>query len=111
MHFPDTDGRYKDADSIALLRQVVALVAEAGYAVANVDATILMERPKVGARRDADARAPRRRARRSSRARQRQGDDRRGDRLRRPRRGRRRDGVATLPSADPPAARIRQGLA
>ena len=50
-HFPDTDGSFKDADSIELLRRVAALVAHAGYTVTNVDATILMERPKIGARR------------------------------------------------------------
>ena len=50
-HFPDTDERWKGADSIELLRVTVALVAEAGFAVSNVDATIVMERPKVGARR------------------------------------------------------------
>ena len=50
-HFPDTDERWKGADSIELLRATVALVAEAGFAVSNVDATIVMERPKVGARR------------------------------------------------------------
>ena len=50
-HFPDTDERWKGADSIELLRVTVALVAEAGFAVSNVDATIVMERPKVGGRR------------------------------------------------------------
>ena len=50
-HFPDTDERWRGADSIALLAQVGRMLAEAGFAVVNVDATICMERPKVGARR------------------------------------------------------------
>ncbi len=47
-HFPDTDPRYKGADSIALLREVASLIAVAGCAVANVDLTIVCERPKLG---------------------------------------------------------------
>ena len=50
-HFPDTDARFKGADSIVLLEAVRDLVAEAGYAVENVDATIVMERPKCGPRK------------------------------------------------------------
>ncbi len=50
-HFPDGDGRWKDADSIELLAMVGALLSERGFSVVNVDATIMMERPKVGARR------------------------------------------------------------
>jgi 2-C-methyl-D-erythritol 2,4-cyclodiphosphate synthase len=46
-HFPDTDPRYRDADSIALLRAAVALLREAGFAPAHVDATVVMERPKL----------------------------------------------------------------
>jgi 2-C-methyl-D-erythritol 2,4-cyclodiphosphate synthase len=52
-HFPDTDPRYAGADSLALLRTVVGLVADAGYAIVNVDATVMMERPKVGPHRAA----------------------------------------------------------
>ncbi len=52
MHFPDSDERYRDADSIELLRAAVALVAEAGYAVVNVDATVVMEAPKLGPARE-----------------------------------------------------------
>jgi 2-C-methyl-D-erythritol 2,4-cyclodiphosphate synthase len=44
-HFPDTDPRYAGADSLALLRDVVA---ELGATVVNVDATVMMERPKLG---------------------------------------------------------------
>jgi 2-C-methyl-D-erythritol 2,4-cyclodiphosphate synthase len=52
-HFPDSDPAYADADSMALLRTVVARVAEAGHAVAHVDATVLAERPRLAAHRDA----------------------------------------------------------
>ena len=52
-HFPDTDERWRDADSIALLRHVASLVREEGLRVVNVDATIVLERPKVGAHREA----------------------------------------------------------
>ena len=48
VHFPDSDGAYEDADSIALLRSVVATLAEHGLAVVHVDTTVLMERPKIG---------------------------------------------------------------
>ena len=46
-HFPDSDPRYKGIDSRALLRQVVQLVAEQGYRVANLDATIIAQAPKM----------------------------------------------------------------
>jgi 2-C-methyl-D-erythritol 2,4-cyclodiphosphate synthase len=46
-HFPDNDPRYKDADSRALLGHVAKLVREAGYAVANVDATIIAQAPRM----------------------------------------------------------------
>ena len=52
-HFPDTDERWRGADSIALLREVVRLVAEAGLEPVNVDATVIAERPKLGRHRDA----------------------------------------------------------
>jgi 2-C-methyl-D-erythritol 2,4-cyclodiphosphate synthase len=52
-HFPDTDERYRDADSMLLLRTVVATLAEQGFAVAHVDATVVMERPKLAPYRDA----------------------------------------------------------
>ena len=50
-HFPDTDARWAGADSLDLLRAVVALVGEAGHAVTNVDTTVVMERPKLGPHR------------------------------------------------------------
>jgi 2-C-methyl-D-erythritol 2,4-cyclodiphosphate synthase len=54
--FPDTDAAYKDADSLALLRDVVGRVAGAGFAIEHVDATVIMERPKLAPHR-ADVRA------------------------------------------------------
>jgi len=53
MHFPDTDGAFRDADSIELLREVVASVTAEGLRIVHVDTTILMERPKIGPYRDA----------------------------------------------------------
>ncbi|HEX6620395.1 MAG TPA: 2-C-methyl-D-erythritol 2,4-cyclodiphosphate synthase [Solirubrobacteraceae bacterium] len=52
-HFPDTDERYRDADSMLLLRTVVATLAERGLTVTHVDATVVMERPKLAPYRDA----------------------------------------------------------
>ena len=52
-HFPDSDERYRGADSMVLLRQVVAMLAERGLRVAHVDTTVVMERPKLGERREA----------------------------------------------------------
>lgn len=46
-HFPDTDERWRGADSIELLRHVAALVAGAGWTTTNVDATVILERPKL----------------------------------------------------------------
>ncbi len=51
-HFPDTDERFRDADSIDLLRHVVAMLADAGYGVLHVDATVVIERPKLAPARD-----------------------------------------------------------
>lgn len=47
-HFPDTDPRYKGADSRVLLREAMALVAKAGWKVVNVDATVHAQAPKIG---------------------------------------------------------------
>lgn len=52
MHFPDSDERWRGADSIALLRHVVALLSDSGWAIVNVDTTLVMERPKIGPYRD-----------------------------------------------------------
>ncbi len=46
-HFPDTDPRYRGIDSRELLRQVAALVRQQGYSVANVDATIIAQAPRM----------------------------------------------------------------
>ena len=46
-HFPDTDERFKGADSRILLREVVRMVEEKGYKVGNVDVTIVAQRPKM----------------------------------------------------------------
>lgn len=46
-HFPDTDPRYKGADSRGLLREVKRLLREAGYEVGNVDVTIMAQAPKL----------------------------------------------------------------
>ncbi len=88
-HFPDTDERYRDADSMLLLRTVVATLAERGLAVAHVDATVVMERPKLAPYRDAIRAALADGLGVVTRARQRQGLHRRGHGLRRPRGGRR----------------------
>ena len=47
VHFPDTDPRWKGADSRMLLRHVVGLARERGYAVGNVDATIVAQAPRL----------------------------------------------------------------
>lgn len=46
-HFPDTDPRYKGADSIALLQEVGRVLARAGWAAGNIDATLLCQAPKL----------------------------------------------------------------
>ena len=47
VHFPDSDARFRNADSRVLLRHVVSLVAARGYAVGNVDATVIAQAPKL----------------------------------------------------------------
>lgn len=51
-YFPDTDERYRDADSIELLREARSLIGE-DWNVANVDAVVICERPKIRDHRDA----------------------------------------------------------
>ena len=51
-HFPDTDPRYRGADSIELLLATVTMLRDAGYAVVHVDATVVIERPKLAPVRD-----------------------------------------------------------
>lgn len=45
--FPDNDPAYEGADSLGLLRQVMGVLGENGYAVGNIDATVLAQRPKL----------------------------------------------------------------
>lgn len=52
-HFPDTDERYRDADSLELLRAAVGRLREAGCAVVHIDATVMIERPALSPHRDA----------------------------------------------------------
>jgi 2-C-methyl-D-erythritol 2,4-cyclodiphosphate synthase len=47
MHFPDTDPRWKNGDSLMFLRHAHELVTARGYQIANVDSTIILERPKL----------------------------------------------------------------
>lgn len=47
-HFPDTDPRYKGADSLKLLALVGDKVAEVGYRISNIDVTLIAQKPKVG---------------------------------------------------------------
>ena len=46
-HFPDTDERYKGADSLELLREVCELIEDIGYTLGNADITIIAQRPKL----------------------------------------------------------------
>ena len=51
-HFPDSEERYRDADSLELLEQVVGMLQEHGLKPANVDCTVVIERPKLAPHRD-----------------------------------------------------------
>jgi 2-C-methyl-D-erythritol 2,4-cyclodiphosphate synthase len=51
-HFPDTDPQYRGANSLGLLAQAVGIVREAGYAVENVDAVVVAERPALAPHAD-----------------------------------------------------------
>jgi 2-C-methyl-D-erythritol 2,4-cyclodiphosphate synthase len=51
-HFPDTDPAFKDADSLELLRAVVGRLGRHGFRIVHVDATVMMERPKLSPYRD-----------------------------------------------------------
>ena len=46
-HFPDTDERFRGADSVALLREAAARVRQAGWDIANVDSTVIAEAPRL----------------------------------------------------------------
>ena len=47
LHFPDTDEKYKGADSIKLMESVRELLSDNGYVTGNIDATIIAQRPKL----------------------------------------------------------------
>jgi 2-C-methyl-D-erythritol 2,4-cyclodiphosphate synthase len=47
MHFPDTDPRWRDADSLEFLRHARDLAAGRGYRIAHIDSTVILERPKL----------------------------------------------------------------
>ena len=46
-HFPDTDPKYKGADSLKLLREVYRKISEKGYRVGNIDVTMIAQKPKL----------------------------------------------------------------
>ena len=52
-HFPDTDERYRDADSLELLRTASAMLRDDGCTVVHIDATVILERPKLAEHREA----------------------------------------------------------
>ena len=52
-HYPDTDERWRDADSVALLREVAGFLDDHGWSVRHLDATVICEAPALGAHRDA----------------------------------------------------------
>jgi 2-C-methyl-D-erythritol 2,4-cyclodiphosphate synthase len=47
MHFPDTEPRWKGCDSLVFLKHAQMLAAEKGYAIVNVDSTVILERPRL----------------------------------------------------------------
>ena len=51
-HFPDTDERYRDADSAHLLSEVCSFLEDHGWTIVHLDATVVCERPKLGPYRD-----------------------------------------------------------
>ncbi|MGI9081127.1 MAG: 2-C-methyl-D-erythritol 2,4-cyclodiphosphate synthase [Thermoleophilaceae bacterium] len=53
LHFPDTDERWRDADSVGLLREVCGFLSGHGWTVLHVDSTVICERPKLGPHREA----------------------------------------------------------
>jgi 2-C-methyl-D-erythritol 2,4-cyclodiphosphate synthase len=52
-HYPDSDERWRDADSVALLEEVAGFLEQHGWSVRHMDATVICEEPKLGAHRDA----------------------------------------------------------
>ncbi len=47
MHFPDTDPRWKGANSVVFLEHAAKLVRDLGYSIVNVDTTVILEKPKL----------------------------------------------------------------
>jgi 2-C-methyl-D-erythritol 2,4-cyclodiphosphate synthase len=52
LHFPDSDERWRDADSLELLRAVAGMLSEQGWTVVGIDATVICEAPRLGAHRE-----------------------------------------------------------
>ena len=52
-HFPDTDPKYKGADSLVLLKEAAALLFKAGWNMVNIDSTIIAQQPKLNPHLDA----------------------------------------------------------
>ena len=52
-HYPDSDERWRDADSVALLEEVAGFLEQHGWSVRHMDATVICEEPKLGGHRDA----------------------------------------------------------
>ena len=52
-HFPDTDAKWKNADSIEILREVAKMLTDAGWTIGNVDCSVVCESPKLATKRDA----------------------------------------------------------
>ena len=46
-YFPDTDIKYKGVDSKVLLKEVIRMISDEGFKIANIDATVVMEKPKL----------------------------------------------------------------
>ena len=46
-HFPDTDSKYKDANSVELLKKVLEFIEEKGYEIVNIDSNIICQKPKL----------------------------------------------------------------
>lgn len=46
-YFPDTDDKYKGVDSKVLLKEVMRMISDEGFKIANIDATVVMEKPKL----------------------------------------------------------------
>ena len=56
-HFPDSDPRWKDADSLRILRQAAEEIRRRGFTPCQVDVTVILERPRLGVYKEAIARA------------------------------------------------------